>query len=333
ILLLIARFAVICFSCLLVYIALFMYEDEKGRLQNRLEELWIRIDDRQRAAAARHIAFLKAVLGLLSRGFDSLFGTKIFSLRSIAVTFCFSQASLLLLLPYDLLDFEYPKVALRAVAYFVALVVLGTSSIMIKGKKAVAIWSCSVIAISTLIFLGSLGWVFNGDIGWTNTDMSWDFSSGGVGWILTVFGAGIACDILFVALNRAIIRFTARLNGSVQIIAMLIANCAIATLYMAPYWLWPLRIVTRLSPIYYQIANLTAATNFITSLLACSIILMMAIALLHRVSWSLVSRPIYAISQFKVARKPGLLLPASIVLLAWALPAWEPLLQKLKDLK
>lgn len=332
VLLLIARGLIICIAGLLIYIALFMYEDEKGRLQNRLEELWIRIDDRQRAAVARHIAFLKAVLGLLNRGLDTLFGAKIFSLRSIAVTFCYSQASLLLLLPHTLGDFD-AKVSLRAAAYFAFLVILGTSSIMIKGKKALAIWSCSIIAIGTGALLRSLAWVFNGDLGWSTTDVSWSLSSEAAAWILTIFAAGIACDVLFIALNRALIRFTARLNGSVQIIAMLLVNCAIATVYMAPYWLWPLKIVTRLSPMYYQVANLTAATNLITSLLACSIILVMVIALLHRVSWSLVSRPIYAISQFKVARKPALLLFTSTLLLAWAIPAWEPLLAKLKDLK
>jgi hypothetical protein len=68
-------------------IPLFLHEDEQGKLQSRLEALWIRIHDRQLAAMSRHTAFLTTSADFLSQGFDIALGPKLFSLRSVAVTF------------------------------------------------------------------------------------------------------------------------------------------------------------------------------------------------------------------------------------------------------
>ena len=51
---------------LLLYAGLFLTETEEGRLQNRLEELWIRVDDLQSRAVSRQAAFLQQVSGLIA---------------------------------------------------------------------------------------------------------------------------------------------------------------------------------------------------------------------------------------------------------------------------
>ena len=335
VLLLTARGLVICSALLLVYIALFMYEDATGNLQNRLEELWIRVDDKQRAALAKHTTFLKAALSLFKGGLDTLFGGKIFTARAIAVTFCYSQASMIFLFIYSVtrfVDAAYRKpMILRALGTSTFLAILGTSSILIKTRRATIAWASTVIVTGVLVFLISLPLAlsFASSLGevlqyWRRADWTAFLNFPGI------FIAGIACDILFVALNRWIIKLSIPLKSSFQILLMVTANCVIAIAYTAPAWLWPPSFADTTT--IYDYANIIADTNLITAFLACSIVLIMLISLLHRAFWPLVSRPVYAIARFEVMRKPVLLLSTSILLLAWAIPGWQPFLAKLKGI-
>ena len=77
----------------LLYMAFFLYENERGQIQNRLEELWIAIDDQARKVPGKNAAFLREIVGIASATFDRFFGKKILSWRSVAVSACFSIAS------------------------------------------------------------------------------------------------------------------------------------------------------------------------------------------------------------------------------------------------
>lgn len=48
----------------LLYVALFLHETEEGKIQNRLEKLWVDIDDLSKAALSRQAAFLQRVSGM-----------------------------------------------------------------------------------------------------------------------------------------------------------------------------------------------------------------------------------------------------------------------------
>ena len=48
-------------GALLLYVAFFLYEDEEARIQNRLEQIWQRIDALQSSAMSREAAFLQGV--------------------------------------------------------------------------------------------------------------------------------------------------------------------------------------------------------------------------------------------------------------------------------
>jgi hypothetical protein len=53
-----------------IYAALFLYEDEQGKIENKLEEWWVRLDDGRNAAVSRHTAFMREVARLAGHGFD-----------------------------------------------------------------------------------------------------------------------------------------------------------------------------------------------------------------------------------------------------------------------
>jgi hypothetical protein len=81
---------------LLLYAALFLYENEQGEIQNKLEEWWVRLVDRQSGALSRHTAFMQEVANLATRGFDRVFGEKLVSPQAVGVSVCYSIGSCLL---------------------------------------------------------------------------------------------------------------------------------------------------------------------------------------------------------------------------------------------
>lgn len=154
-------------------------------------------------------------------------------------------------------------------------------------------------------------------MGWTNlSDLM---------FVVIALAGGIACDVCFVAINRAIIRFTTRLETTTQIATMLACNMIIAFIYVAPLWLYPLASGFSLK----DLANGIASTNLITVLLAFALVALMLVALLHRFFWPVLSRPIYAIARRELIRKPALLLSVAVILLTWAFPAWRPFWEEL----
>jgi hypothetical protein len=146
--------------------------------------------------------------------------------------------------------------------------------------------------------------------------------------IIALIG-GIACDLCFVAINRAIIRFSLRLETTTQIVTMLGCNLAIAFIYVAPLWLYP---EFSASFSVKDFASGIASTNLITALLAFAIVALMLAAVLHRLFWPVLNRPIYAIARRQLVRKPALLLSVAVLLLTWAFPAWKPFWEELGHL-
>src|SRR5215217_8325242 len=52
---------------------LFLYEDETGKIQSRLEDLWIRIDDQSKDKLTKHKRFVSEVAVMTNRLIDRLF--------------------------------------------------------------------------------------------------------------------------------------------------------------------------------------------------------------------------------------------------------------------
>ena len=79
---------------LLLYVAAFLREDEEGNLQNRLEALWLTIDDLSRGALSRHTAFFQQIAAAALDTLNRLLGPRFLSTQSIGVLSCLSFASI-----------------------------------------------------------------------------------------------------------------------------------------------------------------------------------------------------------------------------------------------
>src|SRR5438552_2091583 len=68
------------------YLALFLYEDQDGHWQNRLDGLWVSIHDRAKATDHFATALINKTSEILARLCDIIFGTKNLSLRMFVVS-------------------------------------------------------------------------------------------------------------------------------------------------------------------------------------------------------------------------------------------------------
>src|SRR6266849_3677624 len=91
------RTLAVLIGSLAFYIAFFMYEDEEGKWQNRIEKLWVTINDRAKFTVGKTSALFNKVSIVVSRTFDRIFGPKLISLRAVGVSTSYSLAGLSLL--------------------------------------------------------------------------------------------------------------------------------------------------------------------------------------------------------------------------------------------
>jgi len=327
--LLLGRVLIAGVGFLFVYIALFLHEDEEGNLQNRLVELWATIYDLSKEAHSRNVLLAKESLALINRGLNSLFGEKLFSLRSLSGAIYFSLASLSVGLNLSFLNFDMAirdseirgEDYIRAMIFPTITIILGILSITIQRKLWLYIWSSGSFIATILSTWGYMrGW-------------SVDSPSKEIIIIILVVWAGILCDLAFLALNRYLIRIASQLNSIMHIIAMIMVNIFLAVAYISPaYWIRGHSVGFMEIPVGY-VFFLLSSTNLVTAFWALLIIFLLLVAFLHRLFWPFIERPLYAITRHEIARKPILLLVPAILLLTWAIPAWKPFWEVLGKLK
>jgi hypothetical protein len=129
-------------GALLICAGLFLYEDEEGQFQNKVEQWWINLSDIQRASRSNVAAFMQEVARLTGKGFDQLFGQSLFSLRVVPVSIYLSLASpclfLFIMLPHVKHDPSVTRQGtLSTFAFFLALALVPA---LFRNKWVIAIW-------------------------------------------------------------------------------------------------------------------------------------------------------------------------------------------------
>jgi hypothetical protein len=92
------------------YLAFFLYEDEEGVWQNRMDELWVSIHDRAKATDSFSTALMNAVARMLFSAFEWIFGKPLFSIQMLCVSLNLSIAGGLLAVGLGLWYFKVYEV-------------------------------------------------------------------------------------------------------------------------------------------------------------------------------------------------------------------------------
>lgn len=75
-----------CGGLLALYAAFFLFEDEEGRLQNRLEEVWVGIHDRAKQRGSTTAALLNSAGAKMDALMNRIFGKRLFGANAITTS-------------------------------------------------------------------------------------------------------------------------------------------------------------------------------------------------------------------------------------------------------
>lgn len=330
------RVVIVIIGVLLIYAAIFLYENEQRKVQNILEDWWLKIDERQRPLLSRHTNFMRNVAYHAASGFDRMFGHKLFSKQSIAVSASYSFASVFLssfmVILYvvafepDVTSTNDPRVLRTAIVLLLLAglnIVLAMLPLFIQSPYKLDLWLATVIVVDFLILLAIhiifvLGegpfFVFGLSIG---------------------VGLGIMSDIIFIAITRWALRWSAGLESFYKIISMILLNCLIALAFVGiplflndwlPQWMLDNNVGSQTPKEIVDLSTMFfAMSNVLTTLIAFAFLIHALLMLAHKFFWPLIERPVYALQQLGIAKRNKLLGVVGITLIGLAAgitPSW-----------
>jgi hypothetical protein len=288
--------------CLLT--SLLLYTDEEGKIQNRLEDFWVRVDDYQRLALSRHAAFMVEVAKLETGLFDYLFGHKLISLQAVTISICFSNISTWLTLYGGNVNVTH-RLVLQSAASSLALALL----FLLIPSRPFRWVVAGLSLVPAIVVLRA----------WST---KWDES-------LPVFFAivvgGFLSDLAFVVITRRLLRWAGDMSRSLTVVGVIVLNVLLAFAMVGLYY--PANyVIERMIGSDYTLVNTviwesalfavgTAASNGFDVLLALLFVILALILLLHRGVWPLIGRTLFRIQDIGTKSRRAILASVGVGLL------------------
>jgi hypothetical protein len=261
----------------LICAGVFLYEDEEGNFQNKVEEWWIKLSDKQKASRSKVVAFMQEVARLTGSGFDRLFGQRLFSLRVVPVSIYFSFASFFL---FILLTFRYiknPGEATRQGAFFMLAFFLSLALVpaFFNNKWVLRLW-WTVIPGALLSISGFIAFVFK--------TRGIRFTFEGIGLVMLLFVSSLLFDLIYIAVTRYTLRRISRIDRIPEIALMFIGNLLVLiVLLLGPIYIG--LALAKYSPHVGAVVFFSLPLNAIDILVGSAALLVALLLLLHRLFW------------------------------------------------
>jgi hypothetical protein len=299
----------------LLYLALFLHETEEGKIQNRLEKLWVDIDDLSKAALSRQAAFLQRVSGMANSALNKLFGAQLISAAAVAASLCLSVASFCFMYLGRSRFFGFEEDPSDAYYLGIGIISLLVGLLPVPWRFLVFPW-VFILTVS-IFYLG----------GWRISSVYDSLQ------FFAVLIGGFLSDVLFIALSRWCLRKGSELKNGWQIVSLVTLNACIGLVLIGPLLLDTLLTIkkSRIVGWIYDTLVFVSASNGVTGAISLLFVLLALVALAHLFVWPLLERPMYSLQRFGVARNPKLLAAASVMCLVFAWPH-SPLIQVITKL-
>ncbi len=312
-------------------------------MQNRLEQIWKRIDMLQSRAISKEVAFLTGATRTTSSFLDRLFGHKLMSLQFVAVSMAFSLGSLWIMSNLSVVLFNIrARVTfsyLHACLFLsrgLVLFFLGSLPALVSFDKALLRRYCWIaekrayyyIVIALVVSL-SFGWFFEQylflrhlgriEVGlYGEPPYDTIIIRGGLMALLVAAGAFV--DMVFVIFFRWVLRRIGRVSGLWNTILWLLAICVSTIILVGPGITKMLSFPAGNSYSLKALFSLISMTNLIDALCLLLLIIIMTLLLLHKLIWPLIKRPIYAANRKGLVSNSKLLGGLGTVFLLYAFP-------------
>jgi hypothetical protein len=299
-----------------LYCVTFMYENERGYLQNRLETLWIAIDDKAKEINRSSSAALFNKIGDILVGWSNwLFGDRLFSLRGFLTSTNLSGVGVILGFITPILigmfiqnrdDFgDQPVLYFTRIMIILsvfALVLLFLAILPSLSKSRIALFFASLTLIYSVV-----------------NSLVVSFSKHNFGGILTglpSYAVPITVQYLFVTITRRLFK---RISNAPKLVTLLGAM-SIFLLFSFSLTVLPLIILTTVyhvplasfksaNTIFRQLTKLThpqlyivlfAISNLTISLMSLLPFALLAVISLHKLIWPTLKRLLWPIADNKV---------------------------------
>jgi hypothetical protein len=312
-----------------LYLSLFVYYDERGRIENRLVDAWVAIVQRGESAATLSSRFVAGSSVLCDHFLSWLFGRRLFSLRVVLTSLAFSLSSLTLVFP---VFWGRPWQGGRASSIAFAIL-LGLSGVLqaVGGRYRRA---AILIGLTSAVFcvgswLGFRGW---DDVHpWQNAKV-----------LLFILPVGVMSDVAFSVAVRRLLRWASAHTSSSYILATAVLNLVLGVFFAAPAVLvvvsgGSLEAVLRGlhqsgAEVGFWLYMLCTFTNLFLGIIAALLLTSLAIVLLNRLVWSPVARLIHLVVDTRLLEKRKTLAAAGLALIGASLPGIQPLFAEIKSI-
>lgn len=319
----IIRLIVGLMGLVILYLTFVMEETAEGVWVNRIEALWIDLDDRRRSVGETTVLVFNAVAIAISQLFDRSFGAKLLSLRSIGVSsslsftsFFFTLALVLEGLCYliernsgavkpELLNQIPLLVILGAVLLILAVISAALALLPMLLRSRAWAWISCLPAILLLLATGEL--IRNG-IGDTKQ----------YGLLAALIVSVISDVLLLMLVRRSLLWISERTSLARLVCVLTVQVIALLMIFVIPYRLpivwYPKLAGTSTGQTLFVLAIFNLPTAFASIAFICGI----CIVLTHQLVWPLLSKIIYILTRNEVLDKRKTLRSFGLLCVAYA---------------
>jgi hypothetical protein len=304
--------------------AIFLYPNEEGTMQRKLEDVWVRVDDYQRLALSRHAAFMTGVAQLETRIFDTFFGKKLFSAQALGISFCCSFTLVSLL--------AFNASILFGLGAVSCCVSSGVLSIRLRKRPRQLKLSLILVFLPTGLLIWALSNYAAGSA--DPRDFPGEMAAALFGAVLGSYG----CDIAFISLTRGLLRWSGQMTSSPKVLGIVAVNLLLALtllfLGVAP------GLILRARDPHYDIScsagnaahvllncalPMVSWANLFDILLALLFVALAVVLLVHRAFWPLLCRTLFRVQSVGTKGRRGILFAVGLGLIGWSgvqIPGW-----------
>lgn len=287
----------------ILYVELALFPNEEGELQNRIEKLWIVVDEKQKLEVARATIVFSRVGQFVTRLYNRILGAKLISLQMVGVSsassigafFTFGGLVLLTLLYMSFSSQAKVSMKFNASLLLVGLLCLAIACFVFLFALVPSLvrnWFGRMLSLVPLFLFtyGSFKIVTQQAGGPTTNQIG----------VLAGLLVGIVTDVLVLAgvrfSARQISRCT-RLTG--VLVALLVQFLALTFIIIIPDRLSTWLLGTNSQSTIAKILLSTVMFNCFTALGIIGFLLLLIVVFLHRLFWPTLGRVIFSIARFK----------------------------------
>ena len=284
-------------GALALYLAFFLFEDSEGKSRDRIEDLWSGIEDQWKRGGNRLTMLLTMVAQAANTILDRLFGKDLVSARALGTSSSYSLFGFWIASSILLENQDPRSMALQLLLGVLALF-CGCCPLLFKTPSSTAIALCPCLAIPAIA------------LGFSPMPLLQSF------FLLGGLILGLMASLLTIAWQRSRIRGMCTSRRLTAILPVIILQLLLPVmLFSLPFLIqvfFPKQGVT-------AVVDILTCANFSTEVILLTFLIVLVLALVHKILWPVLGRLVYALARHRIVHKPAVMAAIGLLCLFAAL--------------